>query len=379
MKQFEVIFPQTKMPLQAIGKVVRKSLKTPTARYAIQMYGIHRSFLLCSEEDARRGTRIFQYKADPCLHEGDVLEFTEGTCIIHFSSASNDNCLLVSNGCNERCINCPQLDRTRNPLLSERNAQIIALLPGDVHTIALSGGEPTVDFPVLLQVIKRLYAHHPSIHIDILTNGITLADYDKATELSNILKQETSTFCITLYGDIPAIHDTHTRVAGSFAKLHTALHHLAYYGYTIEMRYLITKMNYDRLPSFIEYVYDNFPFVDHVSLMGMEVSGDAAINAEQVFVPCETYIPFLLVALQKAVMRDVPVFIYNHPVCLLPRQLWRFAVATISDWKTGYSKLCEECDLKGYCGGFFTTSNPKYIPTNISPISLNYSVEEVSV
>lgn len=377
MKQFAVIFPHAMEKDQIIGKVVRRSHATDAPRYKIQLLGLHLPYFVCSDDDIQTGPRVFRYSSDPHLAVGDVLEFSEGNCYVHFSSASNDNCIVVTNACNEQCLNCPQPDKTRNPGLPERNARLIRLLPMDVQSVALSGGEPTVDFPELLRVIKALYTRNAGLHIDVLTNGIELSDFSKAEVLATVLNKQTSTFCITLYGDIPSIHDAHTQIPGSFAKVHAALHHLAFYGYTIELRYLITSLNYERLPSFIEYAYENFPFVDHISIMGMEFSGDAVVHASQLFVACETYTPFLLAAVQKAVMRDIPIFIYNHQVCLLPKQLWRFAVASISDWKTGYYPQCEQCDVRGYCGGFFTTSNPEYIPETITPISLDYPGEEV--
>lgn len=376
MKQFAVAYPASLIIDPVMGKVTRKVPGTLASEYTIRLLGLYSPYFLCSEIHASKRSRVFLYTADPSLHVGDVLEFSKGTCYVHFSAASNDNCLIIANECNENCVNCPQLARTKNPGVSARNAQLIKLLPKHTQKMALTGGEPTVDFPALLHCIRDLTRRNPSIHLDILTNGIVLADISKVEELATMLKQQTSTFCITLYGDIPSIHDAHTRTPGSFAKVNAALHHLAFHGYTIELRYLITKMNYNRLPAFIEYAYDNFPFVDHISLMGMEFSGDAVCKGDQLYVATDTYSTFLVAAVQKAVMRDIPIFIYNHQVCLLPKQLWRFAVASISDWKTGYSELCQHCDVKGYCGGFFTTSDPLYIPSQVFPIHLDYDDKE---
>lgn len=377
MKQFAVISPTILKNTQVIGRVARIIPATSGRRYTIHLSGLHWPYLLCSTADRKTDSHIFRYVDDPHLSVGDVLEISDSNCYVHFSSTSNDNCIVVTNACNERCINCPQHDKTKNPGLPGRNAQLIKLLPKDVKSIALTGGEPTIVFPELIHIIKALYARNDDAHIDVITNGIELSDFSKVVELEKVLKKQTSTFCITLYGDIPSIHDAHTRTSGSFAMVHRALHHLAYYGYSIELRYLITSMNYKRLPAFIEYVYDNFPFVDHISIMGMEFSGDAAVNATQLFVAGDIYKTLLFAAVQKAVMRDIPIFIYNHQVCLLPKQLWRFAVASISDWKAGYYSQCDQCDVKGYCGGFFTTSAPDYIPATITPISLDYHGGEV--
>jgi len=377
MRQFAVSLPESMQDIQLIGKVVQCVSTYPTPTYRIRLLGHVFFFLLCSEQDRRVGKRLFRYKDIPHLQKDDVIEFSDGVGYVHFSVDSNDNCIVVSNECNERCINCPQLDKAKIPGLAEQNHRLIGFLPRATKTVALSGGEPTLDFPEFMRVIKAFYKRRSDLHIDILTNGLVLSDISKTSEMATLLRTDTSTFCITLYGDIPSIHDAHTRTPGSFAKLHTALHNLAYYRYSIELRFLITALNYMRLPSFIEYVYDNFPFVDHISLMGMEYSGDASKNADGLHVSIEEYSLYLVEAVRNSVMRDIPIFIYNHPVCLLPKILRKYAVASISDWKSGYYSLCGQCDAKGFCGGFFTTSNPAFIPKNIHPISLDYPGEDV--
>jgi len=288
---------------------------------------------------------------------------------------SNDASIVVNNECNEACINCPQTDRRRNPELKKKNLQLIRLIPKGIQSLALSGGEPTLDIPALIDLIHKIYKQQPSIHLDILTNGIVFSQYETVEALSKVLKQDQSTFCITLYGDTPSLHDAHTQVPGSFARVNAALHHLASFDYSIELRYLVTKLNYDRLPSWIEYAYDNFPFIDHISIMGMEISGYACQHAEQLYLSPSSSIPFLRQSIQKAVVRDIPVFIYNHQVCLLPKELWKFTVSSISDWKRGYHEKCTHCDIIGYCGGFFTTSHPEFVESQVFPISLDYERE----
>lgn len=45
--------------------------------------------------------------------------------------------------------------------------------------------------------------------------------------------------------------------------------------------------------------------------------------------------------------------IYNHQLCLLDRELWPFAVQSISDWKNEYHPECLRCSVRESCGGFF--------------------------
>jgi len=372
MRSFHVITSDDLNERCIIGKIVHLKREYTTREYTIKVIGNRRPFHLVPAGMETRSTRTLRYDNDPHLSIGDVIESHNGVCYVHFSQTSNDACLVVNNDCNEACLNCPQVDRTKNPGLREKNIQLVTLLPSYVKSLALSGGEPTFDVPALLELITTIYKKYPTITLDILTNGIALSHNEDVEALASVLKQEQTTFCITLYGDTPAIHDRHTQVPGSFARVNLALHHLASFGYRIELRYLITKINFERIPSFIEYAYDNFPFIDHISLMGMEFSGYASQHADLLFVEQRDYIPYLKRAVGKAVIRDIPVFIYNHQVCLLPKELWRFTVSSISDWKRGYHERCKRCDIMGYCGGYFTTSSPVCVPSEVFPISLNY-------
>lgn len=375
MKSFPVVFPTHVEGSCLIGKVTHIRRKGGAPQYRIAVVGTLRRQYLVGFAPVSPNTRTFHYNEDPQLSIGDVIELANGHCYVHFSELSNDACLVVNNDCNEACINCPQTDRKRNPELKYKNLQLIRLIPKGLRSLALTGGEPTLDIPTLIDLIQKIYKQQPRIHLDILTNGIVFSQYETVEALSKVLKQDRSTFCITLYGDTPSIHDAHTQVPGSFARVNAALHHLASFGYSIELRYLITKLNYDRLPSWIEYAYDNFPFIDHISIMGMEFSGYASQHAQQLYVSPASYIPLLRQAIQKAVIRDIPVFIYNHQVCLLPKELWKFTVSSISDWKRGYHEKCSPCDIIGYCGGFFTTSHPGYVDSQVFPISLDYERE----
>ena len=48
------------------------------------------------------------------------------------------------------------------------------------------------------------------------------------------------------------------------------------------------------------------------------------------------------------------VSIYNHQLCVLKQQLWKYAKKSISDWKNIYLDECQTCSVREECGGFFT-------------------------
>jgi His-Xaa-Ser system radical SAM maturase HxsC len=377
MISFPIQISTEEIPELLIGKIVKiKFCGSLTPEYSLRFSkkAHYRKGTLSGE-----GTKVSRhlsltYQEDPKLAIGDVLEITNDRAFLLIDTNSKDNALVVNTNCNLCCINCPQTSLVVDPRQQERIKQILELLPSSIATIGLTGGEPTLDIPNLCSVIKGLYKKNPDMHIDILTNSIKLSDWNSLTSLVKVLKND-SFFCIALYGDTPKLHDLHTQVPGSFEKAIRALHNLAMYERKIELRYVIDNLNYQRLPSFIEFVYENLPFVDHISLMGMEYNGNAEKNAESLFINPSDYASSLLQAVQKARFREMEIYIYNHQLCKIPEKLWDFAVPTISGWKRGYHPACKECDVIGYCGGFFLTSNSLYVDDQVKPICLDVDKE----
>ncbi len=70
--------------------------------------------------------------------------------------------------------------------------------------------------------------------------------------------------------------------------------------------------------------------------------------------------------------------IYNHQLCLLNRELWPFAVRSISDWKNRAHPECLRCGVRESCGGFFFSA--KYRTSeHIQAISLEDAAQPVSL
>ena len=62
------------------------------------------------------------------------------------------------------------------------------------------------------------------------------------------------------------------------------LYNLGRYDIGIELRVVITKMNYRRLPKLPDFIYRNLPFVEFISLMGLEYTGYTIKNREAVWI-----------------------------------------------------------------------------------------------
>ena len=79
-------------------------------------------------------------------------------------------------------------------------------------------------------------------------------------------------------------------------------------------------------------------------------------NIELVWIDPVEYVPQLRDAVRMLHQRDLRVSVYNLPLCVLPKELWRFARDSISDWKKRYLAECQRCDVRTDCPGLFPTS-----------------------
>jgi hypothetical protein len=119
---------------------------------------------------------------------------------------------------------------------------------------------------------------------------------------------------------------------------------------------VINRYNADRLPALARFIGRNLPFVERVALMGMELMGYARSHLDAVWTDPADYAPALERAVAELVGYGLRALIFNHQLCTLPRELWSFAVKSISDHKNVYFTECERCDVREACGGFFSAS-----------------------
>lgn len=358
-----------------LGKVTKVQKKEHEFTYRLKFHKNHRlANGIITNAVQKTGKNVLFLETDPLLQKGDILEATESSLFLHIRNGSSDNALVVNNHCNLRCINCPQETLEHVHSLHEKNHMIIDLMGRTEEVIALTGGEPTLDIAYLTSLMVRLRKKNKKSRFHILTNGIALTNEESVQILAECI-EDGDQIAVSLYADLPEIHDQLTQVPGTFWKTVRAIHTLAAWGLAIEIRFVINKLNYQRLPYVIEFLYDHFPYVHHVTLMGMEYSGSARTNGQMLFISQREYAPLLQTAVMKGKQRNMHVSLYNHQLCMLPRELWKYCVPSISRWKESYLPECSRCDLKGYCGGFFATSDLAYREYDVQPIDLSVHQE----
>ncbi|WP_338666811.1 His-Xaa-Ser system radical SAM maturase HxsC [Pseudodesulfovibrio methanolicus] len=301
------------------------------------------------------------------FNEGDVVSITPSAQInFLWEVDQQNNVLFLTEACNCRCLMCPQPPQAHNPRLIKTAKQVLNLAPESYEgEICITGGEPTLCGGDFLEILRSCREKYPSAKIIVLTNGKTFSDFDFAKSVAEL--NTGALFAVSLHADIDSLHDLIVGSENSFQKTQSGLYNLARLCLPVEIRIVVSRINYSRLRSLAEYIFRNYPFSFHVAFMALEVTGLAVSNFERVWIDPVDYKMELEAALHELNRRGMRVSAYNHPLCLIHKRAWRYARKSISAWKNSYLPKCSSCSVLQQCCGVFTTSGES-LSSNIKPI-----------
>jgi His-Xaa-Ser system radical SAM maturase HxsC len=291
------------------------------------------------------------------LEDGDcVLIGKDGTITIVWEKKAPVNPLLLTEMCDCCCLMCPQPPKAHDRTLTLTSKRILNLVTiKNTQGICLTGGEPTLlqeDFFDILAMIKKKRLKST---VMLLTNGKSFANFEFTKRFVSLRPNDFLT-CVSMHSDEDEVHDRIVGVKGSFYKTAMGLQNLARFREKIEIRVVVSRINAHRLESIAIFIQRNFPFIQHCTFMGMEITGLALDNYATVWIDPYEYREELSRALKALSRADIDVSIYNLPLCLIEPKSRSFARRSISGWKNDYLPICEECSVKSKCCGVFTTS-----------------------
>jgi His-Xaa-Ser system radical SAM maturase HxsC len=294
------------------------------------------------------------------LHEGDIVLLEQnGNIVILFEKDSPYNVLMLTEQCNCACLMCPQAITRKRDDKTDINLKLIPLIDKSTKCLGITGGEPSLLDEGLFQIIEACKQHLPNTSLEILSNGIKFSSFEFAKKLA-ILEHPDLTIAISLYGDNDSEHNYIVQTKGFYSTLQ-GLYNLALFKQKIEIRIVMHALTYKRLSKLAEFIYHNFPFVIHVAFMGMEIRESAIKNIDKLWIAPDIYSNELELAISYLNRRDMNVSIYNLPLCVLPKKLWRFSRKSISSWKRIYLEKCKDCIVCNECGGLFYSPVNRYI------------------
>jgi His-Xaa-Ser system radical SAM maturase HxsC len=174
---------------------------------------------------------------------------------------------------------------------------------------------------------------------------------------------------IPLYSDDPVRHNYVVQSANAFNETLRGILNLKSLAQPVEVRVVLHKQTVPRLVRLCEFIVRNLVFVDHVALMGLEITGFTRANLEGLWIDPYTYKDTLSHAVGVLEAYGMNVSVYNHQRCLVNEDVMRAYRKSISDWKNEYVEECQHCTQMKECGGLFLSAKQFKRSPNIRPFT----------
>jgi His-Xaa-Ser system radical SAM maturase HxsC len=295
------------------------------------------------------------------LGDGDVLGFDHLSRKFRtlFRRNSAHNSFLVTERCNNYCLMCsqPPKDVDDQWILNEIKESLPLIDPA-TRALTFTGGETLSDWEDFVGVLKECRNRLPATAIQVLTNGRAFAN-SQIVDAWRDIGHPNLMAAIPVYASVDHIHDHVVQAKGAFDETILGILKLKDRRQRVEIRVVLHALTAPMISETCRWIARNFPFVDHVALMGLENTGFAIANEGLLWVDPMDYRDSLAEGVDRLNAAGVNVSVYNLPRCVLGRSVWPYAVQSISDWKNGYVEQCNLCIEKPRCSGLFTSGRPR--------------------
>lgn len=304
------------------------------------------------------------------LDEGDVIRVDPRRRAVRvlYRRNSAHNSLLLTERCNNYCLMCSQPPKeVDDSWIVEEALEVLRLADRRTAEIGLTGGEPTLLGHGLLRIIRTAKSWLPRTSVHLLTNGRRFAEMEFTRAYAEIDHFDLMAG-IPIYSDLPHLHDYVVQADGAFDETIRGVLNLKRLKQKVEIRVVIHKQTFARLPMLASFLARNLTFVDHIALMGLELTGFTLANLDDLWIDPFEYREELREAVEILAAARMNVSIYNLQLCLLDPVVRSFARRSISDWKNEYFDECGGCAVQGECAGFFSSSARRR-SSHITPLS----------
>ena len=269
-----------------------------------------------------------------------------------------DRTLFLTGKCNSNCIMCPYTTKWREKAEDTPYSLLlryVELMNPYAPYLCVTGGEPSLLRSEFIELLSHIKAHFSSCLLHVLTNGraFCYTDFFEAFRKVRPLK---TLLGIPIYAHTKELHDAITLTPGSFDETTTGLDILYAAGEHIELRIVLTALNVPTLCDLACFIHNRYPNVYMVSIMGLEMMGNAFINRNQVWINYDDLFEELSKAVDYLVQNGIQTQIYNMPLCKVNRRHWALCQKSISAEKVSFFPECEQCGIRSTCGGFFFTT-----------------------
>jgi His-Xaa-Ser system radical SAM maturase HxsC len=301
------------------------------------------------------------------LGDGDVVALGEGRLRSLYRADSDHNSLLLTERCNHYCLMCSQPPRrVDDDWILDEAFDAIRLIPQTAGSIGLTGGEPTLYGGRFIELVRHFKHRLPQTSLHILSNGRAFVDRSFTGEYAKVHHPD-AMVGIPIYSSDPSRHDYVVQARGAFDETVRGVLHLKEFGQQVEIRVVLHKQTTGGLTDLARFIARNLLFVDHVALMGLEMTGFTRANLPALWIDPLEYRHQLAASVQILRRAGIRTSIYNLPLCLVDPSVESSYVKSISDWKNEFPPECQPCRRKADCGGFFSSALQHGYSKHIKP------------
>ena len=292
---------------------------------------------------------------DSCNY--DVFDITEnGNAYKYYDNKSVDNAILITNQCNSNCIMCPTpeiIRQSKDSYTGEELVNIARHIQTDAPHITITGGEPFMIKKDLFILFEYLRNNRYEIDYLLLTNGRAFC----SKEYSELFKKtRPPKLCvgIPIHGYNSETHDRIVQSPGAFRQTFVGLKNILATGAIVDIRIVVSKLNHLYITNIAELIVTEFHTVKSVKIMGLEMTGNAAKNADQVWIDYATAFKSSQEAIDILISNGINVSLYNFPLCSVNYNYWNICEKSISSHKVRFAPQCDNCIVRDACGGVFS-------------------------
>lgn len=303
------------------------------------------------------------------LADGDIIRVAhrKKSYRVVFRKNAAHQSILLTERCNHYCLMCSQPPRdVKDDWLIEEAERLIPMLPRGTREIGFTGGEPTLYGDRLIDLLKLTDRALPDTAVHLLSNGRRFANSGFAERYAGIQHHDLM-IGIPLYSDDAGRHNYVVQAEGAFDETVRGILNLKRLSQRVEIRVVLHAQTIDRLPKLAAFIARNLLFVDHVALMGLEITGFTRGNLKKLWIDPYDYQSILEEAVDLLAAYRIPTSVYNHQLCTVTPRVREFCVQSISDWKNEYLPQCTDCCLRRRCGGFFSSQIKYRSSDHITP------------
>ncbi len=265
-----------------------------------------------------------------------------------------DHLVPINNVCNQACNFCSAEYRMKgNKPISLKTIFKQILEKGNY--IQISGWEPLLN-PDLYKILYFIRKNKSNCFIEFQTNWVFLLENNNLDKLQK--------FNIWLYNvnypcHIEEINDKIVWIRWTLKKREQAMKEIIKRWLNLRINIIINKVNYIYLPEMIDYINNNFRWLERVQLSFTKAMWAADKNDEVVPKYEEASI-YIIKFLEKAEKYKLKVDVDHIPICFLWKYIQNHVdYHKIRFWEKGvfleeknYVEKCKDCDKKYFCSWY---------------------------